>query len=90
MSSRKANPRSPRDPRPQNATAVDRNVGRPGTRTTLPATKTRGRRQPQAEDFQVMSEMPEPLPISDKELRAIEILLGNELLDLLSSDTKDS
>lgn len=37
-----------------------------------------------------MSEMPEPLPISDKELRAIEILLGNELLDLLSSDTKDS
>ncbi|MCS3982840.1 hypothetical protein M2191_007523 [Bradyrhizobium japonicum] len=34
--------------------------------------------------------MPEPLPISDKELRAIEILLGDELLDLLSNDAKDS
>jgi hypothetical protein len=34
--------------------------------------------------------MPQPVPILDKELRAIEILLGNELLKLLSSGRKDS
>lgn len=84
MSSKRAIPHS------RNARAVDRNVDRPDTQTTPPARKTRGRRQPQAEDFQVTTELPQPLPIPDKELRAIEILLGNELLDLLSNDTRDS
>lgn len=84
MSSRRANARPP------HASALDRSVDRPRTRAVSPAKKTRGRRQPQAEDFQVTSEMPQPLPILDKELRAIEILLGNELLDLLSNNPKDS
>jgi hypothetical protein len=87
MSSRRTNPRSLRDTRRQNARAVDRIVDRPGTQTAPSAKKTRGRRQPQAEDFQVTFESPEPMPISDKELRAIEILLGRELHDLLTEDT---
>jgi hypothetical protein len=47
--------------------------------------KKRGRRQPQAEDFHVTSELPQLVPILDKELRAIEILLGSELQELLTS-----
>lgn len=90
MSSSRANPCSLRDPRRQNARATDRIVGRPVTKIVSAAPKRRGRRQPQADDFQVTCEMPQPLPILDKELRAIEILLGNELLDLLSNDAKDS
>lgn len=54
------------------------------------AAKKRGRRQPQAEDFQVTSELPQFLLILDKELRAIEILLGSELQELLSSDRETS
>jgi len=64
-------------------------VNCPDRQTALSARKTRGRRQPQAEDFQVTSAMPEPLPILDKELRAIEILLGNELLKLLGNGIDD-
>lgn len=90
MSSRRTSPCSLRDARRQNASALDRTVDRPGTRMAPSTGKSRGRRQPQAEDFQVTTEMPQPLPILDKELRAIEILLGNELLDLLSNDTGDS
>lgn len=90
MSSRQTNRRSPNDRRSQNATALHPNVDRPGTRPALSATKTRGRCQPQAGDFQVTTEMPQPVPILDKELRAIEILLGNELLKMLSNGRKDS
>ena len=90
MSSRRTSQRSLRDPRWQTASAVDRIAGRPDTQTAPPAKKTRGRRQPQAKDFQVTTELPQPLLILDKELRAIEILLGNELLDLLSNDTRDN
>lgn len=52
--------------------------------------KKRGRRQPQAENFQVAFDLPPLLPILDRELRAIEILLGRELQDLLAGDTIDS
>lgn len=89
MSSRRANPRSPLGSRRQNARAVDRIVDPPGPQAAPAARKRRGRRQPQADDFQVTSEIPQPLPILDKELRAIEILLGNELQELLSNGTKD-
>lgn len=56
----------------------------PGACAALPAKKKRGRRQPEAGDFQMSCELPAPLPISDRELRAVEILLGSELLDLLA------
>lgn len=48
------------------------------------ASKKRGRRQPQAEDFHVTLDLPPSPPIMDRELRAIEILLGRELQDLLA------
>jgi hypothetical protein len=53
------------------------------------AAKNRGRRLPQAEDFQVMSELPQSMPILDRELRAIEVLLGRELQDLLAGHPSD-
>ncbi|MGX1317653.1 hypothetical protein AB7M17_001106 [Bradyrhizobium sp. USDA 377] len=90
MSSRRANARALRETREKDASVADRTLDQPDTRTLPSTRRTRGRRQPQAVDFQVAFEMPEPLPISDKELRAIEILLGDELLDLLSNDAKDS
>lgn len=90
MSSRRTSRRSLRVPRRQTASALDRTAGRPDTQTALPAKKTRGRRQPQAEYFQVTTELPQTLPILDKELRAIEILLGNELLGLFSNGTRDN
>lgn len=46
--------------------------------------KKRGRRQPHAEDFQVALDFPHSPPILDRELRAIEVLLGDELQDLLA------
>lgn len=48
--------------------------------------KKRGRRQPQPEDFQLALDLPPSPPILDRELRAIEILLGRELQDLLAGD----
>lgn len=89
MSSRRANARALRETRGQNASA-DRTLDQPDTRAPSSTRKTRGRQQPQGVDFQVTSEMPEPLPISDKELRAIEVLLGDELLNLLGNDANDS
>ena len=52
--------------------------------------KKRGRRQPQAEDFQVALDLPPSPPILDRELRAIEVLLGRELQDLLVGVVTDS
>jgi|GEM_PF-1782026 hypothetical protein len=52
--------------------------------------KKRGRRQPQGEDFQVALDLPPSPPIMDRELRAIEVLLGPELQDLLAGDATDS
>jgi len=54
------------------------------------AAKKRGRRQPQAEDFQVALDLPSSPPILDRELRAIEVLLGGDLQDLLAGDATDS
>jgi hypothetical protein len=48
--------------------------------------RKRGRQQPKAEDFEVKLDLPPSPPILDRELRAIEILLGRELQDLLASD----
>lgn len=50
--------------------------------------KKRGPRQPLAEDFQVTVDLPQALPILDRELRAIEILLGNDLRELIGDDGK--
>ncbi|WP_156457179.1 hypothetical protein [Bradyrhizobium sp. CCH5-F6] len=52
--------------------------------------KVRRRRQPHAEDFQVALDLPPSPPILDRELRAIEVLLGRELQELLASDGTDS
>ncbi|MGY4598122.1 hypothetical protein ACVWXL_005868 [Bradyrhizobium sp. GM22.5] len=52
--------------------------------------KKRGRRQPQTEDFQVALDLPPSPPILDRELRAIEVLLGPELQDLLTGVVTDS
>jgi hypothetical protein len=51
--------------------------------------RKRGRAPPQASDYSVSSELPENVPISENELRALEILLGPELKELLAkSDGK--
>ena len=60
-------------------------------RATAPGVaKKRGRRQPQTEDFQVALDLPSSPPILDRELRAIEVLLGRELQDLLAGFATDS
>ncbi|MBR0861697.1 hypothetical protein ACFLEY_03915 [Bradyrhizobium sp. YCK136] len=65
-----------------------------GTRVQVAAahgvTKKRGRRQPQAEEFQVALDLPPSPPILERELRAIEVLLGRELQDLLTDNATDS
>lgn len=52
--------------------------------------KKRGRRQPQTEDFQVALDLPPSPPILDRELRALEVLLGRELQELLAGVATDS
>jgi hypothetical protein len=49
--------------------------------------RKRGRAPPQASDYSVSSELPENIPISENELRALEILLGPELKELLTKHT---
>lgn len=51
--------------------------------------KKKGRRQPKADEFQVAVDLPLSPPIHDAELRAIEILLGRELQDLLTGGVTD-
>lgn len=46
--------------------------------------RKRGRVQPQASDYSVCFEMPEIIPISENELRALETLLGPDLKKLLA------
>jgi hypothetical protein len=46
--------------------------------------RKRGRAAPQVSDYSVSSELPENVPISENELRALEILLGPELKELLA------
>ncbi|MCX7321283.1 MAG: hypothetical protein NT113_17980 [Hyphomicrobiales bacterium] len=53
------------------------------------AAKKKGRRQPKADEFQVVVDLPLSPPIHDAELRAIEILLGRELQDLLTGVATD-
>ncbi len=52
------------------------------------APRRRGPRRPEAADFEVTLEMPQSVPILERELRAIEILLGAELQDLLGNESK--
>lgn len=42
---------------------------------------------PRAEDFRVTVSLPSPLPVSDSELRAIEILLGSDLKELFAENS---
>lgn len=51
--------------------------------------RKRGPAQLQAGDFAVTSELPVELPILDAELRAIEIMLGSELKNLLGQDVEE-
>lgn len=59
----------------------------------LPSTPSCGRkprRSPlpsRAKDFRVTFNLPSPLPVSDRELRAIEILLGSDLKELLAENS---
>ena len=50
--------------------------------------RTRGPAQLQASDFAVTSNLPNELPILDAELRAIEMMLGAELKNLLGCDVE--
>ena len=53
------------------------------------APRKRGPRQPQPADFQVTIEIPQSVPILERELRAIEILLGAELQELPGNTPKE-
>ncbi len=53
------------------------------------APRKRGPRQPQPADLQVTFDIPQSVPILERELRAIEILLGDELRDLLNNNAKE-
>jgi hypothetical protein len=56
----------------------------PGESPAPGKVRKRGRAPPQASDFSVSSDLPEIIPISENELRALETLLGLELKDLLA------
>lgn len=84
MSSRRATSyRSSRSSQ-QNAPADDRICDRQAKKSVCHVKATRGRKQPQPDNFEVTLSLPTSLPVLDRELRAIEILLGNELRDLLA------
>lgn len=86
-SSRPTSSRSSRSPQP-NARADNRICDRQAKKKSACHAKTkRGRKQAQPDNFEVTLGLPPSLPILDRELRAIEILLGNELRDLLANDT---
>ncbi len=68
--------------------ASDSAPGKFGTASARSPKKC-GPHQPQPGDFQVTLDMPQLVPILDRELRAIEILLGGELQDLLSNNAKE-
>ena len=44
---------------------------------------------PRAEDFRVTVSLPSPRPVSESELRAIEILLGSDLKELFAENSTD-
>jgi hypothetical protein len=65
--------------------------GAPGKRglvsSDLP--QTTDPREPKASDYHIIFDYPVPVPITDGELRAIQVLLGRELQHLLSNDTTE-
>jgi hypothetical protein len=56
----------------------------PGDCSAPGQVRKRGRAAPQVSDYSVSAELPENIPISENELRALEILLGIELKELLA------
>jgi hypothetical protein len=56
----------------------------PGDCSALGQVRKRGRAAPQVSDYSVSAQLPENIPISENELRALEILLGPELKELLA------
>jgi hypothetical protein len=56
----------------------------PGDCSAPGKVRKRGRAPPQVSDYSVSAELPENIPISENELRALEILLGIELKELLA------
>jgi len=85
-SSRPTSYRSSQSPQP-NARVDDRICAEQTKKSACYAKTKRGRKQTQPDNFEVTLGLPTSLPILDRELRAIEILLGNELWDLLANDT---
>ncbi len=83
MSSRRASLRKRAELRSRDAA--------PGESCTASAQspKKRGPRQLQPGDFRVTIEMPHSVPILERELRAIEILLGAELQNVLRGSAKE-
>jgi hypothetical protein len=81
MSSRQAASRKPSALHRPSAPARDQIVAKSPS-TPNPGRKPRRSQVPsRAEDFRVTVSLPSPLPVSDSELRAIEILLGSDLKD---------
>lgn len=60
-----------------------------GTRP-IPGIRRKGRDTPQATDFSVSSTLPENVPITEVELRALEVLLGTDLKELLAETVFES
>ena len=60
------------------------NDNTPGDCSALGKVRKRGRVPPEVSDYSVSSELPESTPISENEVRALEILLGVELKELLA------
>jgi len=56
----------------------------PGDCSAPGQVRKRGRAAPQVSDYSVSAELPENIPISEDELRALEILLGIELKEMLA------
>jgi len=63
-------------------------VGEP--RTDLIIKRKRGRDASQASDYSVSTDISENFPVTEVELRALEILLGGDLKKLLANTTSES
>jgi hypothetical protein len=87
MSSRQAASRKSSALHRPSAPAGDQVVATPRSTPNLNRKPRRSPVPPRAEDFRVTLSLPSPLPVSDSELRAIEILLGIDLKELFAENS---
>lgn len=87
MSSRQAAPRKSSALHRAGAPARDQIFANPPLTPIFDRKQRRSLVPPRAEDFRVTVSLPSPLPVSDSELRAIEILLGGDLKELLAENS---